>query len=104
MLRTGDSFILTPLSLISWEGWMKVLPMYLFLIRPISYGRPLASEYPIAALRLESGTPMTMSASAGDSLKRSFPDSFLKVCTLTFSMSLSGLAKYMYSIAHIACL
>ena len=36
MLRTGESFIRTPFSRSSCEGWMKVRPTYLFLISPIS--------------------------------------------------------------------
>ena len=43
MLRTGVSFILTPMSLMDWTGWMKVLATYMFLIRPISSGIPPAS-------------------------------------------------------------
>lgn len=34
--RTGESFIRTPFSRNSCDGWMKVRPMYLFLMSPIS--------------------------------------------------------------------
>ena len=43
MLRTADSFSFTPISLRDWDGIMKVLPTYLLLISPISYGMPLTS-------------------------------------------------------------
>ena len=43
IVRTAESFMRTPFSRSSCEGWMNVRPMYLFLISPISYGRPLAS-------------------------------------------------------------
>ena len=43
MVLTGESFILTPFSRIDCVGRMKVRPTYLLLIRPISYGSPLAS-------------------------------------------------------------
>ena len=36
IVRTAESFIRTPFSRSSCVGWMKVRPMYLFLIRPIS--------------------------------------------------------------------
>ena len=36
MVRTAESFIRTPFSRSSCEGWMKVRPMYLFLMSPIS--------------------------------------------------------------------
>ena len=40
---TGESFIFTPFSRRDWVGRMNVRPTYLLLIKPISYGRPLAS-------------------------------------------------------------
>ena len=49
MDRTALSFNLTPVSRNSCEGWINVRAMYLFLISPVSSGRPLASAYPAAA-------------------------------------------------------
>ena len=44
---------------------MKLLPMYLFLIKTGRNGIPEALEKPIAAGTPESGTPITKSASTG---------------------------------------
>ena len=52
---------------------MKVLPTYLFLIKPSPYGIPEALAYPIAAGIDESGTGNTKSASIGYSLYNASP-------------------------------
>ena len=62
---TALSFILTWSTLVSCPGEMKVLPIYLFFIRPMPYGIPDFSEKPNAASNPESGTPITTSASTG---------------------------------------
>jgi hypothetical protein len=79
---------------------MKVLPIYLFFINPSPYGMPDSSAYPIAADKPESGTPITKSAFIGCSFAKNFPACFLASYTLTFSIILSGLAKYIYSNMH----
>ena len=70
----GFSFRLTILSLISWVGTMKLLPMYLFLTKTGLKGIPDAFEKPIAAGTPESGTPITISASTGDYSQIFIPD------------------------------
>ncbi len=93
ILRTGDSFIFTPCSRSSCEGWMNVRPTYRFLIKPNSYGIPDCSAKPIAAEILESGTPVTTSASIGDSTASCFPRFLRAEWTLIPSILLSGLEK-----------
>ena len=52
---------------------MNVLPIYLFFIRPSVYGMPDWAENPCAAGVPESGTPITISASAGLSIASCLP-------------------------------
>ncbi|MNC27970.1 hypothetical protein D3C75_761600 [compost metagenome] len=91
--RTALSFILTPCSRSSWLGWIKVRPVYLFLISPSSYGMPVCSAYPIAAEILESGTPVTISASTKDSSAIRLPIRLRAEWRLEPFKSLSGRAK-----------
>ena len=90
------NLILTAFSLSSWEGAINDLPIYLFLIKPIPYGIFDSWEYPSAASRPESGTPITTSASIGASLANILPAFCLAACTDTPSIIESGLAKYIY--------
>ena len=80
---------------------MKVLPIYLFLMKPSSNGIPEALAKPNAASSPESGTPTTTSASTGYALARKAPALTLESCTETPSRIESGLAKYIYSNTHI---
>ena len=56
---------------------MKVRPIYLFLIKPVSKGMPDSSEKPFAADNEESGTPIIISQSTGHSRAKALPTSFL---------------------------
>ena len=87
------NLILTAFSLSTWDGLMKLLPIYLFLINPIPYGILLSLEYPNAASIPESGTPITTSASIGASLANISPAFCLAAWTLEPSITESGLAK-----------
>ncbi|CAB4543058.1 unannotated protein [freshwater metagenome] len=71
--RRGLSFKRIPSWRIVCEGWIKVLPTYEFLTRPIPKGMPEPLAYPIAAGVPDSGTGITKSASTGDSLASCSP-------------------------------
>ena len=62
---TDEYFLTLAKYIATLPGEMKVLPIYLFFIRPIPYGIPDFSEKPNAASNPESGTPITTSASTG---------------------------------------
>ena len=72
------------------------------MINAIPYGIPDSSEYPSAATLPDSGTPTTISASTGWSFASILPAIILESYTLTPSILLSGLAKYIYSKIHFA--
>jgi hypothetical protein len=67
------SFVLTPCSLSSCLGSIKVLFAYLFLISPKPNGIPNSCAYPIAAGVPESGTEKTKSAFTGASFAKFLP-------------------------------
>ena len=75
------------------EGWMKVRPTYEFFTRPRSYGMPDSWAYPTAAGVPDSGTGITMSASAGCSLANRRPTSTRVACTFRPAMVVSGRAR-----------
>ena len=72
------------------------------MTKAVPHGIPDSSEYPRAAAFPDSGTPVTRSASTGESCARNLPALILLAYTLTPSIWLSGLAKYMYSKMHLA--
>ncbi len=73
---------------------MNVRPTYLFFTSPSPKGIPDSSAYPMAATVPESGTAMTISASAGYCLASIRPAFLRLLYTLLPSRLLSGLAKY----------